>query len=121
MSAVNEKYRQLDDYEKCVIRQLLSAEFTGRDEIREQLGSALAKQIDSEKSLQFLINPQCGRANVRSRIPVEGSFADSDGIQIHILLHVIDGVAQELEIYKDDGTPIIQMSSRENLSIFTPE
>jgi len=34
--------------------------------------------------------------------------ADADGVQVEILLHVVDGRLNELEIYKVDGSPIIK-------------
>lgn len=33
-------------------------------------------------------------------------MADVDGTDISILLHVVDGFARELEIYRIDGRPI---------------
>jgi len=47
------------------------------------------------------------KAKVKRRIPAEAEFRDTDGVLIHILLHVIDGKVNELEIYKEDGSPII--------------
>jgi hypothetical protein len=42
-------------------------------------------------------------------VPVEGSGSDTDGVPIHLLVHVVDGLAVELEIYKADGSPILSM------------
>lgn len=37
-------------------------------------------------------------------------MVDEDGVNIEILLHVVDGYARELEIYRVDGTPIQRAS-----------
>ncbi|HZD22404.1 MAG TPA: hypothetical protein VE569_03235 [Acidimicrobiia bacterium] len=31
---------------------------------------------------------------------------DRDGMKIHVLLHVLDGVMDELEIYREDSQPL---------------
>jgi len=43
------------------------------------------------------------KAKVTTRVPVEGRISDSDGSPIDILLHVIDGELNELEIFRADG------------------
>jgi hypothetical protein len=37
---------------------------------------------------------------------VDAVMTDDDGTNIEILLHVVDGYAHELEIYRVDGEPI---------------
>jgi hypothetical protein len=37
---------------------------------------------------------------------VEAELEDIDGMAIHLLLYVIDGHLDELEIYRDDSRPI---------------
>ena len=57
------------------------------------------------------------QATVLKRIPVEASGKDQDGVQIHVLLHVLDGAAKELEIYKDDGSPILRMPNPREMQL----
>jgi hypothetical protein len=38
-------------------------------------------------------------AIVDRRIPIEGSYVDSDGVRVHVLLHVVDGYLEEFEVY----------------------
>ena len=47
-------------------------------------------------------------AGVVSRVPVEGEGIDSDGGTIAMLLHILDGVVVELEIYRADGEQIVE-------------
>lgn len=97
-------YRNLNEWEKQFIWRLLSVEFPGRGEIAEQLRHSLVKTIDQEGSLSFEIQNEVV-APVEKRIPVEAEAKDTDGQIVHALLHVVQGRATELEIYRDDGSP----------------
>jgi hypothetical protein len=57
------------------------------------------------------------RAAVKKRIPVEAEGLDEDGITVHFLLHVVDGFATELEVYKDDGSLIKRRPSPNDLKV----
>jgi hypothetical protein len=50
--------------------------------------------------------PETLRAEVVRRIPVEAEFDDQDGVGVHVLLHVLDGYLNELEIYREDSSPL---------------
>ncbi len=81
---------------------LLSAEFTGKSALVEQITMASVRAIDDNGSLEFA--PSDGTpAKVDRRIPVEAEIDDSDGVTIHVLLHVVDGIVRELEVYRDDS------------------
>ena len=54
---------------------------------------------------------------MHARVPVEGSGSDSDGVPIYVLVHVVDGLAVELEIYKADGSPILSMPPPEAFEV----
>ncbi|MEW5745817.1 MAG: hypothetical protein AB1805_10340 [Nitrospirota bacterium] len=109
-------YRQLTIRERDIIERLLEVDFQGRCEIREQLNHCLAKQIDQDGSLKFNIKADV-KANVKRRIPVEAEIEDEDGTIIHILLHVVDGKLDELEFYKEDGSPIIKVPDPSKLRL----
>ena len=64
--------------------------------------------IDDEGSLE-LRSKKLGAAAVTKRIPVEAEAKDQDGVDIHMLLHVVDGRPAELEIFKDDGSSIKEL------------
>ena len=107
MTTNDQTFRDFTTYEQEIIDRLLEKAFPGRDEIREQMKFCLVRTIDADKSLGFLVKSNV-TAKVKRRIPVEAEFQDADGVVIHILLHVIDGKVNELEIYKEDGSPIIE-------------
>jgi hypothetical protein len=92
--------------EDALIRRLLEADFVGKQELEIQLGAYRVRNLDREGSLELLSEAADNIAQVQKRIPVEASGVDEDGIHVHVLLHVVNGLANELEIYKDDGSPI---------------
>ena len=100
------KYRPLSSYERVILDRLLESDFPGRSQIAEQLGKCLVRTIDEEGSLELHVQTDL-KAEVKRRIPIEGEVEDADGILIHVLLHVVNGVVTELEIYKDNSSPII--------------
>ena len=115
------QFRELRDQEKRLIDRLLETDFPGRDQILEQINNSYVREWDDRNgSLEFNVGPS-PLADSESHIPVEGEFEDVDGITIHVLLHVVDGRVKDLEIYKDDSSPVIKISSSAQLRIFRPE
>jgi hypothetical protein len=83
---------------------LLKEDFPGSQALRDQISNLLVRPIDAEGSLR--LDASGPRAEVKHRVPMEAMLEDVDGITIHLLLHVIDGLMNELEVYKDDlGKP----------------
>ena len=109
-------FRRFTLYERGIIDRLLEKAFSGRNEIWEQMQNCLIRAIDEDKSLEFFVKSKV-RAKVKRRIPVEAEFQDSDGTLIHLLLHVVDGKVNELEIYKEDGLPIIERPEPSKLKV----
>ncbi len=112
-------WRTLTSSETAYIEKLLSSAVPARDALRAQLQGALAQQIDDEGSLEFRVitGP---KASVISRIPVEAEARDLDGMPLHMLLHVVDGVVTELEIYRDGSGPILHLPPPEEWEVFVP-
>jgi hypothetical protein len=102
------EWREPTAEEEGLLALLLSAEFAGKEAIARQLGSAQVRVIDSEGSLALRVSSS-ERADVKHRIPVEAEAHDRDGVMVHMLLHVVDGVVSELEIYKEDSSPILDL------------
>ena len=100
--------RPISEFERQVLERLLSAPFRGRDEVSSQIQNSQVEVIDKEGSLKFSYEGS-KKAIVDKRIPTEGEAPDTDGVPIYFLLHVVDGIINELEIYKADGTKIIAM------------
>jgi hypothetical protein len=112
-------YRPLKANERDILARLLEANFPGRDELREQLDSVTATELDENGSLAL----RCGPARpavVKCRVATEGECADADGVAIHVLLHVVDGMVHELEVFKDDSSRVQNPPIARGLALFTP-
>ena len=112
---LDSEFRPLTDRERGLIDKLLEQEFQGRDELRKQLASVIAKQVidDGTLSLQCLEGPP---APGKRSIANEATCTDSDGGLMAVMLFVgSNGMMYLLEIIKYDGTPIIQPPTAENL------
>jgi hypothetical protein len=109
--------RPLSEAERAIITRLLSLDFPGRDGLAEQLRSASVRPVDEYGSLAIETS---GRpASVHKRIPVEAEGRDEDGVAVYLLLHVVDGLASELEIYKADGSPLLRKVDASSLQVFS--
>jgi hypothetical protein len=88
-----------------------------------QLDGLSVKPIDAEGSLSLKPGPVAAPAQVKDRIVSEGYYSDEDaglseGAHVNVLLHVVKGLLAELEIYKDDGSPIKKKPLAENLVFY---
>lgn len=109
--------RDLTAWERGVLERLLQHEFSGREQLAMQIATARATKIDYSGSLKLIVQNEV-KAPVSMRVPVEATARDSDGVDIHFLFHVIDGIASELEIYKDDGTNVVTIPDYKSLTPF---
>jgi hypothetical protein len=105
-SDVEIAFRPLSSTERSVLAKLLSEDFPGSPALREQLAHVRARRIDADGSLALQPAPDATQAEVTRRIPVEAELEDVDDVTIHALLHVIDGLINELEVYREDSSPI---------------
>jgi len=102
--------------ERQLLAVLLSTDFPGKDAVAEQVAAASVREIDDNGSLEFAPSDMMP-ADVVRRIPVEAELDDSDGVTIHVLLHVVDGLVKELEVYRDDSGPVQRALVPENLRL----
>lgn len=100
-------FRSMSTRERQIIDALLAHDFPGRAHVREQLATATARVIDEQGSLEFEVTSR-ESAPVVKRVATEAWYRDDDGVCVSLLLHVSDGIVRELEIYKDDSSPIIR-------------
>lgn len=104
-------FRPPTEAETAWLHRLLTAEFTGRDEIAKQLHELQVRVIDDDGSLELKPTKDAPVATVKQSIPVEAEGRDEDGVPVYLLLFVENGYIKELEIYKADGSPIRRMPS----------
>ena len=112
-------YRPLRKNEREVLEKLLEPDFPGRDELRDQLDSVTAEEIDEDGGLALKCEPS-RPASVKCRVPTEGECIDTDGVMIHVLLHVVDGRMNELELFKEDASRVSKLPAARDLVLFTP-
>lgn len=67
----------------------------------------VVREIDGEGSIKFSKMGHNINKPPQKALPVEAQFQDIDGIFIHAILFVVDDEVDELEIYKDDGSPVM--------------
>ncbi|WP_442965934.1 DUF6984 family protein [Rhizobium sp. 42MFCr.1] len=105
--ALSRAWRDLTPGERSLMDLLLTNQFPGVEALRSQLETARVSRIDAEGSLQFRVRGPL--AEVQERVPTEGYYFDADvdyRPAVNVLLHVVEGKLHELEVYKDDGSPI---------------
>lgn len=106
-SEVDMSWRSMTEAERGILNKLLDLEFPGSVEVRSQVVGAEVESIDSNGSFRLKIPVRAPQAAVSKRIPVEGCYRDADGVNVHVLLHVVGGKAQEVEVYKDDSSDVV--------------
>ena len=100
-----ERFRPLEPRERSILDLLLTVEFAGRDDVREQIDNSVARVIDTEGSIE-LRTSSSRRAQVSQRVPIEAEWNDENGQLVGILLHVVDGFVDELKVVNHAGEPI---------------
>lgn len=110
------EWRLPNEYERQIIGRLLSYEFPGVRELRNQITNCVVRTIDGFGTVA--IRTDCPQvANVVSRVPVEAVADDADGNAVHYLLHVINGLATELEVFTDTTFDILAIPSPGSLRV----
>lgn len=111
--------RLLNSVEKQWIDKLLSADFKGRDILHEQLNNSevFVEKDFSFISLRFVTSTDEERFPYNIRVPVEMRAYQSASAPIVFLLHLKDGLVNELEIITADSSKIdINTISVENVN-----
>jgi virulence-associated protein VagC len=117
---MDHEFRQPTERERRLIDRLLSLPFEGREELVLQFETVKVKVIDENGSLA-LTPAGHPKAKTKYRVPTEGEALDQDGVSVHVVLHVMDGYAHELEIYKDSPERIILPVEPHELKLFSPD
>jgi hypothetical protein len=112
-------FRPLKADERALLEKLLDCEFPGRDELRRQLDYVAAQQVYDDRTLALRVTSGQPAA-VKGRVPTEGKCPDVDGVMIDVLLHVVNGMMDELEIFKEDGSDIVRPPTADALVLLPP-
>lgn len=101
-----EGFREIRAEEARLVERFLERDFAGCQELREQFRTISVADIDAGGSLRLSTRAEAPAAVTR-RIPVEASYADRDGMGVHLLLHVVDGFLDEFEVFREDSRPVV--------------
>ena len=96
--------RELNPIERAILEFLLGQQFPGRDELKLQLASlkVVGGCNCGCESIDLSVDEGAAIcAPVRERVPVEATTRVGPGVDV--LLHVVDGLLRELEVYRQDG------------------
>lgn len=108
--------RKMTNREAEILDRILEQLPSDREVLREQAARAKVHVIDQEGSLRFLVADTARPAeHIAERVPVTAISDDADGMPVYILLHLIAGRLWELEVYKADGSPIIDPPAPDKL------
>lgn len=115
----SKRFREMNIWERRLVDKLLEIPFPGSRDLAIQLRDSLVCSIDENGSVDFLVSTK-KKVSVHNPIPVEAEAEDSDGITIHLLLHVIEGIARGIEVYKEDSSDVIKFPDPTALRLFSP-
>ena len=93
------------------MRSLLSFDFPGHEALLRQLDGLSVQPVFDDGTLDLFPVEGSEPAKVDGRVVLTASYLDAPGVpngpRVDILIHVVNGVLNEMEVYKDDGTPIV--------------
>ncbi|HEY9825277.1 MAG TPA: hypothetical protein V6D19_07505 [Stenomitos sp.] len=103
--------RSLTFQEEEILKLLLSVDFPGREALLIQAHSVrVSEECKDCRSIKLAVDRSSSNAAiVKRRIPIEAETQDVDNMKIHILLHVVQGYMDEIEIYREDLQKIIEV------------
>lgn len=96
--------------EFALLTRLIGSPFEGASALARQLATTLVTPLDENGSLRLQPGDTVPAA-VNRRIPVEASYPNADGVVVHVLLHVVDGRLNELEVYREDSGRVLVPST----------
>ena len=101
-------YRKLNEKEQQWIDRLMDVEFQGRDILRRQLSKAKIIYIQEYAfiSMKFKVEGDIEPYPYRVRVPVEMRAFQQSSAPIIFLLHIVNGIIDELEILTADSAQI---------------
>ena len=102
-------YRNINEKEQQWINRLMDVQFQGRDILLKQFSKAkiIYKQEYALISIKFKVGGEIEPYPYRVRVPVEMRAFQTSTAPIVFLLHVVNGVIDELEIITADSTQIV--------------
>lgn len=113
--------RELSRAEKDILERLLEARFPGRSTLLHQLaGARVTEECQACRTIGIVVDrASSDAADVMRRVPVEAEAVDTDGENLHILLHVSKGFIVELEVFREDLGDVNSLPTPDQLHVIT--
>jgi hypothetical protein len=114
--------RALLEEERSILDFLLSKEFAGRDELRQQLEHVLVTGPSCNcgcESVGLAVDRVVPPAPVVDQVPTEAFGRDAQGAEVGVLLFVVDGYMDDLEFHSADDVDHFGRPTR--ASLWLPE
>lgn len=94
------------EQEKGWLELILAYDFSGKEEIVQQINSAEVEReyTNFYLSVKFHVDKMEKPVKNNARIPIEARIYKKDKVPLQFLLHVIGGYAAELEIFYADSS-----------------
>lgn len=103
-------WREPSAWEHSLLSAILSADFEGNAQYRDQLQVIMVRECDAENQLEITV-PRARVIDTSARVKrdalAEAAFLDTDGVPASFILHEKDGAIWFLEKFKADSSPII--------------
>lgn len=111
--------RALTAEERGLLTKLLHVGFPGHEALLVQLEDVVVEDVGPPDApyRRLAVADDVPHAAVVRRVPIEGEAADTDGVTVHLLVHVVDGRLRELEIYREDGQAVQSMPPPEAVQV----
>lgn len=111
---VKDEFREphpVTDVERGLLATILrDTELGLREVLLNQAEAARITWVESRGQPAILFSvPEFSPRASTSGVIAELERPDSDGVLIHMLLHVDDGLLKELEVYREDGDAVIEL------------
>jgi hypothetical protein len=107
-------------WQSDLMARMLALDIDRVDLLRQQAETAETKVIDEDGSFQVRTSGPPWMES-QERVPIEAECFDRDNTPVEVLMHVIDGLIDELEIYRVDGrtaSPEFSLGSMKVTAVF---
>ena len=106
----------LDPWRRELLKRLLEVEITDVDTLQKQAAHARFRALPN--SISFTIETDGPTWKEKTRVPIEATAYDNDRELLSILLHVVNGLLDEVEILRPDGDEPTDEFPLDNLEAF---
>jgi hypothetical protein len=111
--------RQLLLDENNILKKLLTANFKGNSILLDQIKAIrVSEECKFCHSIRFIVKQvDIEPASDMKNLPVEAEGKDQDGAPIHILLFVVNGLLDEMSVFREDIERVKELPNSRDLEI----